>query len=77
MRALYLRLRRHAAKTRRGHVNVQDIVQVSRLAREWRVSEAALFDAVAAVGTRINDVHRFVERNRDDRQDAGRDSRAR
>ena len=62
MRALYLRLRRPGgARSRRGHVNVHDVVQVARLAREWRVSEEAILEAVAVVGTRINDVHRRVE----------------
>lgn len=64
MRPLYLRLRRQPPKTRRGQVNVRDVVQLARLAREWKVGEDAIVDAVGAVGTEINEVHLSVERNR-------------
>lgn len=64
MRPLYLRLRRQFPATRRGHVNVRDVVQLARLAREWKVGETAIVEAVARVGTEINEVHRAVERNR-------------
>jgi hypothetical protein len=64
MRLLYLRLRRQSPATRRGHVNVRDIVQLARLAREWKVDEEAIVEAVARVGTEINEVHLSVERNR-------------
>jgi Zn-dependent peptidase ImmA (M78 family) len=66
MRPLYLRLRRHA-KTRRGHVNVRDVVQLARLAREWNVSQQAILSAVEQVGTEINEVHLCVERARNTR----------
>jgi len=64
MRPLYLRLRRPSSRTRRGHVNIRDVVQLARLAREWKVGEEAIVDAVARVGTEINEVHLAVERNR-------------
>jgi hypothetical protein len=64
MRPLYLRLRRSFPKARRGHVNVRDVVQLARLAREWKVGEDAIVEAVARVGTEINEVHLSVDRNR-------------
>ena len=64
MRPSYLRLRRQSPRARRGHVNVRDVVQLARLAREWKVDEEAIVEAVSRVGTGINDVHLAVERNR-------------